>query len=788
MVIAWVALPALVLFVALGLGLLLQRLVVTSIPLPLLVGLGLSLAIVLTTFLTAFPALAHVSGPALLIVVAIGWAMGWSTLTARRPTWWSGVAAIVVYAVYSAPVALSGKLTWAGFIKLDDTGTWLTLADQLASSGRTTNGLAHSTYGVLLDSLFANGYPVGAFADLGIFSRLLNTDPAWLIQPLMSVLAAILALTLYSLTAGLIKSRKLRALTAGVAAQSSLLLGYVLWGGLKEITAALLIACACACLPQLSKSPETGTRWLLLVAVPTAGILAVFGIAGAVWLVPLLIAQLVISWYSFGVARTFTVAGEFVAIFLLLSIPTLLLVPKSIATAQAAGALLGGSDQGNLLGPLRFEQIFGIWPIGDFRVPPTHIWYVRGLILVAALAALAGLAVAAQRRSPALLLFALGGLGVSVLTAFENSWWLEGKSLAMASPALLLAAGVGVAYLLERGRRFEALGIGVLLAGGVLASNLMQYGNVWLAPSGQMQELATIGESPLPTPALMVDYSPIGARHFLRKLDVEGAQELRYNPIPTYAGVGLTKGAYADVDFFPVTTLAPYQTLILRNAVYASRPPSLFSLKTSGHFYQVWVQNPYAPRIISHWPLGTTSNPTAPAPCDLIKQAAAVAGPTGQVAVAKRSPIISIQLDTPVGGTPWSPGWAPGGTLVTRPGQMSATFAINQAGSYFGSLGGSFWGDLTLTIDGQPWYRDRGQINWAGYATPLPAISLAPGIHVLTVSYSTGLAPGTHYLPSGIGPIFLSQSTSDVPVTYVPSAKAPTLCGQIVDWIEAVGP
>ena len=59
--------------------------------------------------------------------------------------------------------------------------------------------------------------------------------------------------------------------------------------------------------------------------------------------------------------------------------------------------------------------------------------------------------------------------------------------------------------------------LALAIAGGVLWSNVDQYHDVWLAPRGQLHELETIGhEFAGDGPALMTNYEPYGARHFLR--------------------------------------------------------------------------------------------------------------------------------------------------------------------------------------------------------------------------------------------------------------------------------
>ena len=71
---------------------------------------------------------------------------------------------------------------------------------------------------------------------LGIGHQLLAYDLAWLYQPYLAFLAALLALTLYSvLGAGDPARGRCGPLAAFVAAQPALLFGYALWGGIKEL-------------------------------------------------------------------------------------------------------------------------------------------------------------------------------------------------------------------------------------------------------------------------------------------------------------------------------------------------------------------------------------------------------------------------------------------------------------------------------------------------------------------------------------------------------------------------
>jgi hypothetical protein len=38
-----------------------------------------------------------------------------------------------------------------------------------------------------------------------------------------------------------------------------------------------------------------------------------------------------------------------------------------------------------------------------------------------------------------------------------------------------------------------------------------------------------------------------------------------------------------------------------------------------------------------------------------------------------------------------------------------------------------------------------------------------------------------------VGPFAISTATADLPVAYVPASEAESLCGERLDWIEALG-
>src|SRR5687767_2550030 len=111
-----------------GNGLLVDRLTGRQLPGPLIVATGFATIVVVGQFLTIAAATAEAATPAVAALALLGFAVGLRGHRAPLEAWGFGAAA-ALFAVYAAPIVLSGEPTIAGFIKLDDTATWLALTD-----------------------------------------------------------------------------------------------------------------------------------------------------------------------------------------------------------------------------------------------------------------------------------------------------------------------------------------------------------------------------------------------------------------------------------------------------------------------------------------------------------------------------------------------------------------------------------------------------------------------------------------------------------------------------------
>ncbi len=587
LLVCWIVFPALLGLLSLGCGLLVQRAARVRLPAELLLPVGFAAIVCVTLFATMTPRTAWLALPVVLALSVVGLAASLPPCMHRFDPW-AAAAGFAVFAVFAAPVVLSGDATFAGYVKLDDTATFLALADHALEHGRSLDGLAPSSYEATL-AFNLPFYPLGSLLPLGIGATIAGQDSAWVFQPYLAFLAALLGLSLYRLAGLLALARPARALAAFLGAQAALLYGYSLWGGIKEVAAAALIALAAALTSDAFRRRRPLLS-LLPLGVAAAALVGVLSIGAVVWLVPIAAA---VAWSVLrqrsGLSPLAIVGGG-----LALLIPSLG-VANLMFGQGVLGSIRDGAELGNLASALSPLQLLGIWPAGDFRFRPERMDVTYVLLAVVALAAVGGLVVALSRRAWELPLYLASVLGAAVAYGVLTSPWIEAKAFAIAAPAVVFAAVIG-ALTLFGARRIEggvALGVIVL---GVAWSNALAFGDVTLAPRAQLAELEEIGKQfDGQGPALMTEYQPYGVRHFLRGLEPEGASELRRRAVPLRNRSMLTKGGYADIGEFEPNALLAYRTLVLRRSPVGTRPPMIFTRVWQRRFYEVWQRTEALP-------------------------------------------------------------------------------------------------------------------------------------------------------------------------------------------------
>jgi hypothetical protein len=564
---------------------------------------------------------------------------------------------------------------------------------------------------------------------------------------------------------------------------------------MKELVAATMIVLLAALAAQLLASERRGARAVLPVATACAALLSILTVGGVAWLAALLVPALALGVWMLGARRVAPLAGIVAGLVALLSIPALLTASDFIDHVRASDVLTSGAELGNLIRPLRRAQLFGIWPAGDFRLDPGHKALTYVLVGVVAAAAVAGVVHAVAVRAWGLVLCVAAAVLGYLTISHDGSPWVDAKALATASPALVVAALCGVAWSFDRRRPGEAAvgaAAGAAIALGVLWSNALAYRDAWLAPKAQLVELGAIGKRFAGEgPTLMTEYQTYGTRHFLRRMDTEGAGERRYRLIPLRNGQAVEKGGYADVDDFQLDGLLVYRTLVLLRSPYASRPPSDYSEVWSGKWYGVWQQSPIAPRILEHLSLGDDTHPAATPPCaEILRLAKSAARSDGRLAAVHRGNPITADLSQVAHPAGWATlAGSPGDVFPTGDGALETVVMVPAPGPYSIWLGGSFRREVTILVDGRPVGTARHQIDRPGAYTPFGTVRLSAGRHRVRLEYGgSALRPGAGGTPFAMGPLVLGRSTADLPVVYVDSAAASSLCGKSLDWVEALSP
>ena len=726
--------------------------------------LGFVVVILAGEFATLIGSTAQLAAPLASGLAVAGLLLG--PIRRSRPDLWALGTAVAVFAVFAAPVVLSGEATFAGYIKLDDTATYFAMTDRVMEHARDLAGLPSSTYEATLATTLAIGYPTGVLMPIGIGHAVVGVDLAWIYQPYIAFLAALLALSLYALLGPLVPLRPLRALAAFVAAQPAILFGYSLWGGIKELAGAWLFALLAVLVPWTLGQRASARAGLPLAAV-CAAIVCVLSLPAVAWLAPAALIAAVLLWRR--PARSLPVKlGVFAAAVVLLSVPAIV---AAVDWLPKVSNFRAETELGNLFGPLSKLQALGIWPVGDFRVRPHDTAPTYVLIALVVAAGLVGLWWAWRRDAWELPTYVgTVALGSGVVVAVSSPW-VSGKAIAMASPAFLAAALAGCAALFGLGRHVEAAVAAVAITAGVLWSNALAYHDVSLAPRGQLHELETIGSSFAGQgPALMTSYEPYGARHFLRRADPEGASELRRRFDYLRSGATLDKGQSADIDRFRLDGILDYRTLVLRRGPSASRPPSVYHLVRSGRYYEVWQRSDSGgPTILEHLSLGNGDQAAGVPRCaDVLRLARKAAAASGTLVTATRPEAIPVL-------TP------------SLTGTASSRVTVPEAGPYTAWLAGDWFGRASVTVDGHEVGAKRAELNWPGLYTDLGSVALGAVPHTVALTYDTGgLHPGSGGPPFSFGPLTLSREDAREPVQTVEPSAARTLCGRRLDWIEAV--
>jgi hypothetical protein len=750
----------------------------------------------------------------------------WQAGDRRRRFGWQLAVPVIAYIAALAPVLFAGRPSFSSYGVLTDSAFHMLGADFLIRHGQDYSHLdLRNSPGQYLNDYYNTFYPSGADTFFGGSALLVRVPLIWGFQPFNAFMLALATGPVWVLVRRLGLDGRLAALATLTIVLPALVYGYELIASVKEITSLPLILALGALVvlhPRWLRGPPRGAIPFTLVAA--AGVSAL-GVAFAAWaltavivLVGVVVGDIAARRSSARGALLLVAAGLLVAFVAALG--TWLELSGSL---QIARNIASTSNPGNLQNPLRTVQILGTWLVSSYKHVPAggDLTISYALSLLALAAAVLGAAYVVQRREYALAAWIALTLAVWLgLTAYGTTW-ADGKALMLTSPVVVLLAWGGVAALRDRARVRPALSrprsgstpdlarrstprpafqwaaalLALALAGGVAASDALQYHGSNLAPTARYEELASIdsrfGDH---GPALFTDYDEYSL-YVLHDLDV-GGPDFMYPP----PAVTQTEGQPANLDLVPPAALRSYPLIVTRRNPSASRPPAAYRLLYQGAYYEVWGRRPGAPAALAHvapastTAVGTTAAGTATGgarvQCSTVAGLARLAKAHGARLFSSSPPEI-VGIDVARASHPtWSESRF--GLLMTPRGRLDATLTVPHTGTWDLWLQGQFMPAVEVSVDGRPLASIGGQLNGVASDPDTTAplrVHLTVGLHRVTIARgsSNPLAPGSggsaildsiFLTPVGAG----GQATLHV----TPAARWRSLCGRALEWIEVV--
>jgi hypothetical protein len=439
-------------------------------------------------------------------------------------------------------------------------------------------------------------------------------------------------------------------------------------------------------------------------------------------------------------------------------------------------------------------QVLGTWLWSSYKLLPTGrdlaLTYV--LIAVTLLACIGGAVRIVRRRQYPLAGWLVLMLAVWLLFASYSTAWVSAKTMMLTSPAVLLTAWAGVAALRASTLRRTAPLLALAIAGGVVASDAMQYHSSNLAPTARYEEMASLDSRFAGSgPTLFTDFDEY-ALYELRDMDVGGPNFIYPPPTLTGSLIGNgggddpTHGAVVDLNRIMPVDLRAYPLIVTRRDPTATRPPFAYHLAWQGNYYQVWARQPGAR------PSFVRLGPSAPSPseCRRVERLALVAvSHRARLVVASAPELVTI----PVGATHHPSAWrgGPVGLVMQGPGHLSAEFSVSHAGAWNLWLKGEIMRAVRVSVDGHHLGSVGAQLGGNSLNPDVMApltVALSAGRHRLSITRGGfSLAPGN----GGWGILEGITLTPDGSagrdaLRIVPTGDWPSLCGHAYDWIEAV--
>ncbi|HEX4807257.1 MAG TPA: hypothetical protein VFU94_15260 [Conexibacter sp.] len=713
-------------------------------------GVGISVVMLL-----AMPAL-HLPGrtTTTFVVIALATVACAAACVLRpelRPSPLDVLAALPVAALVLIPFAAAGHGGLLGVSFDNDMGAHLRMAESFRSAA------AQRLFEVPGD------YPIGPHALVAAMTTGLGIG----LDESFTGFTVALPILLGWTALGLVRGARWwgKAVAALLVAAPALLIGYYGQGSFKELAIPLLTLAGLVLLLDRPTSRSLA-RWIPL-GLLIAGALSVYSFGGVAW--PLAV---VAPWVALAGARALWARGPRGAVAELRTV----LLPAAVAlgafvvviapqiprlhkffTANTSGEV-GVSALGNLAGPLRFWQLFGVWNSPDYRIMGASDPLALGVWvgLVAALV-LVGVAVSARRGE---WLLPLAAALIAVLCVYfdhRQSPYLAAKALAVGSPVVMALAARAVVeqeWLPAGWWRWAGGLVALLLVVKLVSVDVPELRFSKVGPTERMHELRALEPALAGHNTLFLgndDFLSWELEHVRHSQVVLGVETM-----PTRPGKAWTYGQALDLDSVDDATLNQFDRFIVPRDAQASVPPPQLRLIRRGANYDVYARvGAVPPRRVLPGEGGASAKPLR---CDTALGRAILAG--GGTAMI-REPAVTADALPPL---------APGANATT---ELTLTPGVWDLQTPYGSEH-----PVAVTIPGKLHVTLSANLDRPGPRWPIGTIDVtrAGPVRVVLHADKTFLTPAS--AAAYVGPISAVRRGS---ARLVPIRAA---CGRLVDWYE----
>jgi hypothetical protein len=502
-------------------------------------------------------------------------------------------------------------------------------------------------------------YPVGPHALAAALAQILGVRVDYVFAGEIMALPVLLAWT------SLVALRRVgwpgKAFVATLTALTFMVAGYYAEGSFKEVIQAMLVLGFALGLGELIPGDrQRGVlRWAPL-AVIAGGSLSVYTVAGLPWLVAILglwLATLAVRrmWRGGWLATVYAdlrgavwPAAVSLGVLLVLIVPQLPRLVKYYEENSGGG--ISTSTLGNLVGPVSFWKVFGMWDVADFRMPaaePFHVGVFAGFGL---LAAVGGTIWWSRRDHLAIPLAAVAALAIWIYSNEDQSPYVAAKALVILSPLVMLLATRWLVELRAGESWISGTGVlRVLVAGllgwAVLGTSIEALRNAEVGPTAHIDDLRALRPLLGRSPTLF-----LGWDNFIKwelagtPVDQPFAEEENAPVVELRPQKGWTPGQALEFDDITAATFDRYRYVVGPRDPAGSRPPANMELVRTTAYYDVWERRGRTPEPQT---LAKGPEPGAMLDCSTA-QGRALARTGGEAAV--RRPNVIVPVPAPLNG------------------------------------------------------------------------------------------------------------------------------------------